>query len=253
MRAGAHAYICAPAQRVGCSAVGVSSVALAEAEELLRRVVGAPGSGGRLRSSPAELAAALRRLGVDAVTLEKVLRLRRQLEASPAPGVVYASGVTVVREPLARDRRKLHVAFVDLVSGRDRPLRELAGIPRSAWIEDAKLRRGEKEVRVDGTFRLPGPGRSMLIARSGPPGGLAGINPRDAERLGYDPNLTFWVHIGVRPTPDKFTLLVVRLPLREKEARLVLAGTFEVTDLDHAPYRSPEGYVRWYTAPLRGQ
>jgi hypothetical protein len=232
--------------------VGVSAVALAEAEELLRRVVGAPGSGGRLRSSPAELAAALRKLGVDAVTLEKVLRFRRQLEASPAPGVVYASGVTAVREPLPKDRRKLHVAFIDMVSGRARPLRELAGIPRSAWIEDVKLRRGEKEVRVEGTFRFSAPG-SMLIARSGPSGGLAGVNPKDAERLGYDPNLSFWVHVGLKEAPDKFTLLVVRLPLRTKEARLVLAGTFEVYKLDHAPYRSPEGYVRWYTAPLRRQ
>jgi hypothetical protein len=231
--------------------VVVSTVALAEAEELLRRVVGAPGSRERLRSSPAELAAALRRLGVDAVTLEKVLRFRRQLEAGPTPGVVYASGVTVVREPLPEDRRKLHVAFVDMVSGKDRPLRELAGIPRSAWIEDVKLRRGEKEVRVEGTFRFSI--GAMLIARSGPPGGLAGINPKDAERLGYDPNLTFWVHVGLKEAPDKFTLLVVRLPLRTKEARLVLAGTFEIYKLDHAPYRSPEGYVRWYTAPLRGQ
>lgn len=175
-------------------------------------------------------------MGIEPELAHRIAVFLEELRQSPEPGKVMVVGVPIVKD---REKRTTHKAIIFLVGGGKSLLER-------AWRKDKS-----GDLYVDTVVKLPR--YAEVHARSGVPS-LEGVRPEALKQMGYDKThdvtKSYWFNLGIVPCDNALRVMRIVLPLKNKNAEMVIAGMFDLVGHTSAEWHDPLKNIDMATFPL---
>jgi len=173
-------------------------------------------------------------LRIPEARVQDVAKFIGDLQGNPEPGRILVLGTPIATE---RHGRRAHKAIIFLVADGKSLLSKL-------WS-----RNPQGDLDVYGITRI---NVAEVHARVGIPG-LEGVRPeaiRQSHGGSYDVSNSYWFTLVLASSNERLSLLRVEVPITQKSAYMVIAGTFDLVGTKSAEWHDPLRNIYMKTSPV---
>jgi hypothetical protein len=174
-------------------------------------------------------------LRVPEAHVQDFVKFLEDLQGNPEPGKILIAGTPIATE---RRGRRAHKAIIFLVADGKSLLKKL-------WSRNPQ---GDLDVYGITRIRV-----AEVHARVGVPG-LEGVRPEAIRRShgdNYDVSNSYWFTLVLASSSERVSLLRVEVPITQKSAYMVIAGTFDLVGTMSAEWHDPLTNIYMKTLPVK--
>jgi len=167
--------------------------------------------------------------------VQDIVKFISELRGNPEPGKILVFGTPIATE---RRGRRAHKAIIFLVADGKSLLRKL-------WS-----RNPQGDLDVYGITRI---NVAEVHARVGVPG-LEGVRPeaiRQSHGDNYDVLNSYWFTLVLSSSRERVSVLRVEVPITQKSAYMVIAGTFDLVGTMSAEWHDALRNIYMKTLPVK--